>query len=69
MNYKIGDLVTHKHLGGLGLIVGKKRVVSNIAMGLATKFTVEWLVHTEHSRKRYDYFPAFLELSDRTDKN
>ena len=66
---QIGDLVTHKHLGGLGLVVDKKTVVSNIAMGSATKLTVEWLVHTEYPRERYDYFPAFLELSEPTDRN
>ena len=66
----IGDLVTHKHLGGLGLIVGKKIVVSNITMGSATKLTVEWLVQfTDSPRERYDYFPAFLELSQSTVKN
>ena len=66
---KVGDLVKHKHLGGLGLIVGKKNVVSNITMGTATKFTVKWLVHTSYPRECYDYFPAFLELSDQADKN
>ena len=65
---KVGDLVTHKHLGGLGLIVGKKIVVSNITMGSATKLTVEWLVHPSYPRERYDYFPAFLELSEPVDK-
>ena len=43
---KVGDLVRHKHLGGLGIIVDKKTVMSNITMGLATKFTVKWIVHT-----------------------
>ena len=66
---KVGDLVKHKHLGGLGIIVDKKTVVSNITMGSATKFTVKWLVHTSYPKECYDYFPAFLELSARTGKN
>ena len=66
---KVGDLVKHKHLGGLGLIVNKKTVVSNITMGSATKFTVKWLAHTSYPKESYDYFPAFLELSESADKN
>ena len=65
----IGDLVRHKHLGGLGLIVGKKTVVSNITMGTSTKFIVQWL-YTKHPKPaQCDYFPAFLELSESADKN
>ena len=66
---KVGDLVKHKHLGGLGLIVGEKRVMSNIAMGLATKFIVKWLVNGTYHHGGNDYFPAFLELIKPTDKN
>jgi len=66
----VGDLVRHKHLGGMGLIVGKKTVMSNITMGLATKLTVEWLdAHWVQPRSHIDYFPAFLELYEQTDKN
>lgn len=65
----VGDLVRHRHLGGLGLIVGKKTVMSNITMGLAPKLTVEWLVaHWCQPRSQIDYFPAFLELAEQTDK-
>ena len=67
---KVGDLVKHKHLGGLGLIVNKKIVMSNITMGLAQKLTVKWLVsHWCQPHSHVDYFPAFLELVDQTDKN
>ena len=65
----IGDLVKHKHLGGLGIIVGKKTVVSNIMMGSATKFIVKWLVIGTYHHGGNDYFPAFLELSESADKN
>ena len=66
----IGDLVKHKHLGGLGLIVGIKTVVSNITMGSATKLSVKWLVaHWVQPHTQLDYFPAFLELVDQADKN
>lgn len=66
----IGDLVKHKRLGGMGLIVGKKTVVSNITMGSATKFTIKWLVaHWVQPHNHNDYFPAFLELYEETDKN
>lgn len=66
---KVGDLVTHKHLGGLGLIIDKKSIVSNITMGSATKFIVKWLVIGTYHHGGNDYFPAFLELIKPTDKN
>lgn len=65
----IGDLVRHKHLGGIGIIVNKKTVVSNITMGSATKFTVQWVECRTGVLLSGDYFPAFLELVDQTDKN
>ena len=66
---KIGDLVRHKHLGGLGLIVGEKTFVSNITMGLAQKFIVKWLEDSSGALVGGDYFPAFLEPSVSADKN
>ena len=66
---KVGDLVKHKHLGGLGIVVGKKTVVSNITMGSATKFIVKWLEDSSGALVGGDYFPAFLELSESADKN
>ena len=66
---QLGDLVRHKHLGGIGIITGEKTIVSNITMGSAIKFTVKWLVHTSYPKECYDYFPAFLELSESADKN
>lgn len=69
LTLQLGDLVRHKHLGGLGLIVNKKVVMSNITMGLAPKVTVKWLVaHWCQPSSHIDYFPAFLELAEQTDK-
>ena len=65
----IGDLVTHKHLGGLGIILEEKFIYSNITMGLATKFIVKWLVSGTYHHGENHYFPAFLELIKPTDKN
>jgi len=62
---QVGDLVKLKVIGGLGIIVDKKIVVSNIAMGSATKFTVKCL----DALVSGDYFPAFLEPIEPTDKN
>ena len=41
---QLGDLVRHKHLGGIGIIIDEKTIVSNITMTSARKFIVEWLV-------------------------
>lgn len=58
----IGDLVKHKHLGGTGIILEKRDVVSNITMSTATKYKVQWLVsHREFLTEGF-YFPAFLEV-------
>ena len=65
---QLGDLVRHKHLGGVGIITEEKTVVSNIAMGLATKFTVEWISSTLPLLNA-DYYPALLERVVPTDKN
>ena len=70
LTLQLGDLVRHKYLGGMGIIVGRKNVVSNITMGMATKLTVEWLVaHWVQPHSHIDYFPAFLELYEQSDKN
>ena len=74
---QFGDLVRHKHLGGIGIITGQKTVVSNITMGSARKFIVEWIEGTSelslvselYQNRQYDYFPAFLERVAPTDKN
>ena len=66
---KVGDLVRHKHLGGIGIITEEKTVVSNITMGSATKFIVQWLECRSGVLLSGDYFPAFLELIKPTDKN
>jgi len=59
---KVGDLVKHTHLGGVGIILEKRDVVSNITMGTATKYKVQWLVsHREFLTEGF-YFPAFLEV-------
>ena len=66
---QLTDILRNKHLCMTGIIVGKKMMMSNITMGSATKLTVEWFNPTPITGKRNDYFPAFLELSARTDKN
>jgi len=66
---QLGDLVRHKHLGGIGIITGEKTIVSNITMGSATKFIVEWLYREHPKPAKCDYFPAFLERVVPTDKN
>ena len=66
---QLGDLVRHKHLGGVGIILEKKSIYSNITMGLATKFIVKWLVRGTYHHGGNDYFPAFLERVDQTVKN
>lgn len=66
---QLGDLVRHKHLGGIGIITGEKTEVSNITMGSARKFIVEWLVVGTYHHGSNDYFPAFLERVAQTDKN
>ena len=66
---QLGDLVRHKHLGGIGIITGQKTVVSNITMGSATKFAVKWLQSSSGVLLSGDYFPAFLELYEQSDKN
>jgi hypothetical protein len=59
---KVGDLVKHKHLGGVGIILEKRDVVSSITMSTAMKFKVQWLVsHREFLTEGF-YFPAFLEV-------
>lgn len=65
---QFGDLVRHKHLGGVGIITGEKTVVSNITMGSARKFTVEWISSTLPLLNA-DYYPALLEPVAPTDKN
>jgi hypothetical protein len=65
---QFGDLVRHKHLGGVGIITGEKTVVSNITMGLVRKFTVEWISSTLPLLNA-DYYPALLEPVAPTDKN
>ena len=66
---QLGDLVRHKHLGGIGIIIDEKTIVSNITMTSARKFIVEWLVSDLYQNRQYDYFPAFLERVAPTDKN
>ena len=64
----IGDLVKHKHLGGIGIIVGTTMKHSNITMGYAKWVVVKWVKdHTDRTRELY--MPAFLELLAQTDKN
>jgi septum formation inhibitor-activating ATPase MinD len=59
---EIGDLVKHIHLGGVGIILEKRNVVSNITMGTAIKYKVQWLAsHREFLTEGF-YFPAFLEV-------
>ena len=64
---QLGDLVRHKHLGGIGIITGQKTIVSNITMGTTTKFIVEWLYRKHPKPAQCDYFPAFLEHVAQTD--
>ena len=68
MNYKVGDLVRHVHLGGCGLIVDTRMKHSNITMGATEWFVIQWF-QTPTQRSRDVYMPAFLELLVQTDKN
>ena len=64
----IGDIVKHKHLGGVGIIVGTTMKHSNITMGFAEWVVVKWA--KDHTGRTRDlYIPAFLELLEPTDKN
>jgi hypothetical protein len=59
---KVGDLVKHNLLGGIGIILEKRDVPSSITMNTATKYKVQWLVsHREFLTEGF-YFPAFLEV-------
>ena len=65
---KIGDLVTHKYDGGVGIITDHTIQHSNITMGLTEWVVIKWVEHgTNH--KRTKYMPAYLELIKPTDKN
>ena len=65
---KIGDLVRHKYNGGVGIIVDSRLKHSNITMGIAQWFNVQWIERGEN-QNRTTYLPAYLELIDSTDKN
>ena len=48
---QLGDLVRHKHLGGLGIITGTKQHHSNITMGQSEWFVVKWITIGAIQRK------------------
>ena len=64
----IGDLVTHRHLGGTGIIVDKAIRTSNITMGSTEKMVVKWF-HSPNNNPDGSYFPLFLEVIQVSDKN
>ena len=65
---KIGDLVTHKYNGGVGIITGSRSAHSNITMGTTEWVTVKWFDRgTNQNRTRY--MPVYLEVIEQTDKN
>ena len=65
---KVGDLVKHKYEGGVGIIVGTRRRHSNVTMGMADWFVIQWL-EQGNNMNRTVYMPAYLELLTKTDKN
>ena len=73
MNLHIGDLVKHKHNGGIGIITGSRFGHSNIMMGTTEWVTIKWIerptvvMGKAHNRTRY--LPAYLEPIKPTDKN
>ena len=70
---KIGDLVTLKYNGGVGIITGSRFGHSNITMGTTEWVTIKWIQPpiavngADHNRTRY--MPAYLEVIEPTDKN
>ena len=65
---RIGDLVTHKYNGGLGIITGSRYGHSNITMGTTEWVAIKWIERgTNQNRTRY--MPAYLEVIDSADKN
>ena len=65
---RIGDLVTHKYNGGVGIITGSRYMHSNITMGTAEWVTIKW-IEQGGNLNRTRYMPAYLEVIDPTDKN
>ena len=65
---RIGDLVTHKYNGGVGIITGSRYMHSNITMGTAEWVTIKWIEQVGNLN-RSRYMPAYLEVIDPTDKN
>ena len=65
---QIGDLVTHKHLGGCGIIVNTKMVHSNITFGWAEKLVIAWFDSPSLTDKA-EYFQCYIELVESADKN
>ena len=66
---KVGDLVRHKYDGGVGIIIERHGVWSNIAMGLVYEPFVRWIEPpTDNYVKENLYFPAYLEVIEPTDK-
>jgi|TARA_R100000081_G_scaffold84631_1_gene53192 hypothetical protein len=61
---KVGDLVRLKQQGGVGIILEKKDVWSNIAMGKAVKQLVRWIEppNIGNQDKENLYYQVYLEL-------
>lgn len=64
---KIGDLVTHKYNGGVGIITDSRFGHSNIKLGTTEWVIIKWIEQGENLN-RSRYIPAYLELVEPTDK-
>ena len=66
---QIGDLVTHKYDGGVGIIIERHGAWSNIAMGHVVQPLVRWIaLPRDNYVKENLYYEAYLELIDPTVK-
>ena len=64
----IGDLVTHKFEGGVGIITDTRWKHSNITLGVAKYWLIHWIERGGNGNRTL-YMPAYLEVIDPTDKN